>query len=139
MSEPESSGLSENDTRASPWPVFVAVGVAISEVGVILAIPPVAVGRFLLFGGSVTGILRESGYISRPEWTGGGLGLLFLIAGVTLMLNDHTGTTIRGESIAIAGGLSFAAAVLWYVFVHRQGHSNIDRESQGTEANTEFS
>ncbi|WP_246987683.1 DUF7541 family protein [Halorientalis marina] len=61
----EDPGLSDQYRMASPWPVFVALGLAISEVGIVVGIFSVAVGGLLLFGGSVAGILKESGYVAQ--------------------------------------------------------------------------
>ena len=62
----EQPGLSDQYRTASPWPVFVALGLALSEVGVFIGLFPVAVFGLILFGGSVAGILTESGYAERP-------------------------------------------------------------------------
>jgi len=62
----EDPGLSDQYRTASPWPVFVALGLALSEVGVFVGLFPVAVFGLILFGGSVAGILTESGYAERP-------------------------------------------------------------------------
>ncbi|MFB6084999.1 MAG: cox cluster protein [Halorientalis sp.] len=59
----EEPGLSDQYRKASPWPMFVALGFALSEVGIIIGIFPIAVGGLLLFGGSVAGILKESAYV----------------------------------------------------------------------------
>ncbi|MFC7028455.1 hypothetical protein ACFQJ5_14265 [Halomicroarcula sp. GCM10025324] len=77
----EQPGLSDQYRTASPWPVFVALGLALSEVGVFVGLFPVAVFGLILFGGSVAGILTESGYASRPWPTLVGVGaVLALIA-----------------------------------------------------------
>lgn len=62
----ENPGLSDQYRTASPWPVFVALGLVLSEVGVFIGLFPVAVFGLILFGGSVAGILTESGYADRP-------------------------------------------------------------------------
>jgi len=76
----EQPGLSDQYRTASPWPVFVALGLALSEVGVFIGLFPVAVFGLILFGGSIAGILTESGYVGRPWPTllgvGGVLALL---------------------------------------------------------------
>ena len=76
----EEAGLSDQYRRASPWPVFVALGLAVSEVGVFLGVFPVAVFGLLLFVGSVAGILTESGYAQRPWPTMIGLGAVLALA-----------------------------------------------------------
>ncbi|WP_254278961.1 DUF7541 family protein [Haloarcula marina] len=62
----EQPGLSDQYRTASPWPVFVALGLALSEVGIFIGLFPVAVFGLVLFGGSIAGILTESGYTDRP-------------------------------------------------------------------------
>jgi hypothetical protein len=59
----EEPGLSDQYRKASPWPMFVALGFVLSEVGIIIGIFSIAVGGLLLFGGSVAGILKESAYV----------------------------------------------------------------------------
>ncbi|MFB6169769.1 MAG: cox cluster protein, partial [Haloarculaceae archaeon] len=81
----EQPGLSDQYRMASPWPLFVALGLALSEVGVVLALFPVAVGGLLLFGGSVVGILKESGYVAAPWTPLAVLGAVFAVAGGALV------------------------------------------------------
>jgi hypothetical protein len=79
----EQPGLSDQYRTASPWPVFVAFGLALSEVGVFIGLFPVAVFGLILFGGAIAGILTESGYVSRPWPTLVGVGgALVLLAGL---------------------------------------------------------
>src|SRR6056297_1232358 len=70
----EQPGLSDQYRTASPWPVFVALGLALSEIGVFIGLFPVAVFGLILFGGSIAGILTESGYADRPWATLLGIG-----------------------------------------------------------------
>jgi hypothetical protein len=72
----EEPGLSDQYPTASPWPLFVALGLALSEVGVFVGLFPVAVFGLILFGGSVAGILTESGYVDRPWPTLVGVGVV---------------------------------------------------------------
>jgi len=76
----EQPGLSDQYRTASPWPVFVALGLALSEIGVFIGLFPVAVFGLILFGGSIAGILTESGYAERPWPTLLGVGVL--LAGI---------------------------------------------------------
>ncbi|RDZ55746.1 hypothetical protein C5B91_19875 [Haloferax sp. Atlit-10N] len=107
-------------TGTSPWPLFVALGLALSEVGVVLGLRPVSVAGLLLFVGSVAGILTDAGYVSRPERTAGVQGFALIGIGIILVLQNQTGTTVRGQSIIIAGVLSLFGALLWIVFLWRR-------------------
>jgi len=82
----EQPGLSDQYRTASPWPVFVALGLALSEIGVFIGLFPVAVFGLILFGGSIAGILTESGYVQRPWPTlvGVGVVLALLAAGLAV-------------------------------------------------------
>lgn len=95
----------------SPWPVFVALGIAISELGVLMGgrLIPVAVGGIVLLEASIVGIVRESGYAStlwRPAVV---VGAVFL--GIGGLLVALTRVDVRGTAIAVAGGLALLAAV----------------------------
>lgn len=109
--------------RASPWPLFVALGFALSELGVFIGLYPVAVGGILLLGASVAGILRESRYASdlwRPLL---GLGVAFVLLGglvvatqispgstdVASLLAEPNGIVGRGMTISGAGVILLAA------------------------------
>ena len=119
-------------TGTSPWPPFVALGLALSEVGVVLGLRPVSVAGLLLFVGSVAGILTEAGYVSRPARAAGVQGVALVGVGITLVLQNQTGTTVRGQSIAIAGVLSLLGALLWVGFIRARA-----RDSKATTESTE--
>jgi hypothetical protein len=80
----EQPGLSDQYRTASPWPVFVALGLVLSEIGVFIGLFPVAVFGLILFGGSIAGILTESGYVSRPWPTLVGVGVVLALIAVGL-------------------------------------------------------
>lgn len=73
---------------ASPWPVFVALGLTLSEVGIIVGVFTVAVGGLLLLGGSVAGILEEAGYTTDIWGSLLGFGVALLIAGGALFVSQ---------------------------------------------------
>lgn len=75
----EQPGLSDQYRTASPWPVFVALGLVLSEIGVFIGLFPVAVFGLILFGGSIAGILTESGYVTRPWPTLVGIGIVLAV------------------------------------------------------------
>lgn len=111
--------------------MFVAIGLAISEVGVVLALLPLAVGGLLLFAGSVAGILAESGHVDSPWPLLAGLGVVLFVLGTGVYLYSgapvsvavvietlEVGQTVayRGVSIVTAGLLAVAVAIggwLW--------------------------
>lgn len=121
----EQSGVGEGYRRASPWPLFVAVGLAVAETGVFLGVVPVAVGGILLLGGSCAGIIREAGYASTPWRPLRAIGAGFLALGGALWLIRVTtwsvpalveavttdGVALRGAAVVIGGGLLVVAGI----------------------------
>lgn len=119
----ETPGLSDQYRTASPWPVFVALGFALSEIGVFLGLFSVAVAGLLLLGASVTGILRESGYVSQTWQVLAALGAAFALLGLGVVLTqvspgavsvqsviaDPNGVVGRGLAIVVAGVVLVAA------------------------------
>jgi hypothetical protein len=115
--------------KASAWPVFVAVGLAVAEIGVFLdGLYPLAVAGLLLFVGSIAGIVSEAGYVDRPWRLLGGLGAVLVAAGVLVVYSQvgtafldafatPDGVVFRGFAIAgagvvaVAGGLAGAFVV----------------------------
>ncbi|MFB6130464.1 MAG: hypothetical protein ABEJ28_06560, partial [Salinigranum sp.] len=84
MAQEQATGERE---KTSAWPMFVALGLAVSEVGVFMdGLYPVAVAGLLLFATSIAGILDESGYVATPWRTLGALGVVFLLAGVAIVV-----------------------------------------------------
>lgn len=103
----------DQHTQSSPWPIFVALGITLSELGVLFGIHLISIGGLLLFVGTMAGILRESGYVTRPERTVGVLGVFLLAIGLVLIAMNQTGSTVRGQSITVAGSVSLLAIPLW--------------------------
>jgi len=109
------AGVSDQYRRASPWPLFVALGLAVSEVGVLFGVVPVAVGGLLLLGGSLAGIVQEAGYADRPWPLLAGIGAVFAIGGSLVVATQAdpsrplaavtapSGVGLRGLSIAVSG------------------------------------
>jgi uncharacterized membrane protein len=77
--------VEDGPTRVSAWPVVVALGLTVSEVGVFMGIYPLAVGGLVLFVASVAGITHEAGYTSRPWRLGGALGIVLVAVGVWMV------------------------------------------------------
>lgn len=84
----EEPGVSDQYRMASPWPVFVALGLALSEVGIFIGIFAVAVGGLLLFAGSVAGILKESGYVDGLWAPLLGFGVVLSVVGAGLVFSE---------------------------------------------------
>lgn len=110
--------LDSDDHRpaASLWPIPIAVGVTLSEVGVLFGLRPVSVVGLLLFVGAMAALLRESGFVARPEYAIVIQGVLLLGAGIALVAVDVAGMTVRGESIVLAGAVSLLAIPLWLAY-----------------------
>lgn len=88
------SDLTPGRQKASVWPLFVALGLVISEVGIFMdGLYPVAVAGLLLFVGSVAAIVSEADYVERPWRLLGGLGALLVVAGA-LVLYSQVGTDL---------------------------------------------
>ncbi|WP_227355164.1 DUF7541 family protein [Haladaptatus salinisoli] len=114
----EQPGLSDQYRKSSPWPLFVAFGLALFEVGIVMAevLFPVAVGGMLMFVGSVVGILRESEYIRNP-WKGlvVSAGVAFLVGGALWTLTTGS-IRLRGTAILVGGVVLLVggiAGALW--------------------------
>jgi hypothetical protein len=125
----EQADRTERYRRASPWPVFVALGFALSELGIFVGIYPVAVAGLLLLAGSVAGILVESGYVADVWRPLAGLGSFFALLGVAVIgtqvaptavdvlgtVGDPGGVVGRGLAIAGAGVILLTVGVVGYL------------------------
>jgi hypothetical protein len=112
-------GLSDQYRMASPWPLFVALGIPIAEIGILFDLLPVAVGGLLLFGGSAAGLATEAGY-ARTPWrglVGAAVPLAALGAGFLFTAIDLPN---RGVAIIAAAGILVAIAAAGTLFA-REG------------------
>ncbi|MFB6123731.1 MAG: cox cluster protein [Haloferacaceae archaeon] len=112
----EQPGLSDQYRMASPWPLFVALGIPVAELGVLFDVFPVAVAGLLLFCGSVAGLLRESEYVSSPWLSMGAFAVLLVGIGVAFAFTDIDLVT-RGYAIITAGVVLAVGAVGGSLFV----------------------
>lgn len=97
-------GVSDQYRMSSPWPVFVALGLAIAEVGIVIGMFAVAVGGLVLLAGSVAGILTESGYVERLWNPLVGFGVaLVAIGGVLFVTQLGTDFGVIGDVVARPG------------------------------------
>lgn len=112
----EDPGLSERYRMASPWPIFIALGLAIGEVGILFDLFPIAVGGLLLLSGSIAGMATESGYAKTP-WRALGVCsvVLFALGGALLYYAGGTAPTVqigqRGQAVVAAAILLLVGAV----------------------------
>lgn len=107
----ESPGLSEQYRTASPWPLFVAMGLPVSELGILFGLFPVAVAGLLLFCGSVAGMVAESGYAATPWPAVAVSGLACLGLGAWFFFGS-LGLVVRGQAVGAAGVLLLVGAVV---------------------------
>lgn len=119
----ETPGLSDQYRKASPWPLFIALGVPISEIGLVFDVLPVAVGGLLLFCGCLAGMLQESGYIEAPWRTLGVMALLlFGVGGAILYANPQVGAdlTMRAYAVLASGAVLVAGIVAGTLLVPKR-------------------
>lgn len=119
----ETPGLSDQYRKASPWPLFIALGVPISEIGLVFDIFPVAVGGLILFCGCSAGILQEAGYIETPWRTLSVFALLLFVFGAALLaVNPQLGVdvTMRAYAVLVSGLLIVGGVVAGKLFVPKQ-------------------
>ncbi|WP_439025954.1 DUF7541 family protein [Haloarchaeobius sp. DT45] len=122
--ESQSSTRAPKRPKASAWPMLIAVGLAVSEVGVLFGSLPISVFGLLMFCGSVAGIFAETGYVDHPWTVMAGFAVLLVVVGAYLFV-DFGGTVggaeligvdnriaYRGVSIAMAGIVTLVAAVV---------------------------
>ncbi|WP_318570357.1 DUF7541 family protein [Salinigranum marinum] len=113
----EQPGLSEQYRMASPWPIFIALGIPIAEVGILFDLFPIAVGGLILFSGSVSGMLQEAGYVDSPWRAIGALAVVLVGIGAAFVVTDLNLVT-RGYAVVTAGALLGLGAVAGELFVH---------------------
>lgn len=116
----EQAETGDRTPKASAWPLFVALGLALGEVGVVLGLYPIAVGGLLLFVWSVAAIVHEAGYVARPWKLLGALGAVLVVGGALVVYSQvgtdpnaalavPDGITARGLAIVGTGVVAVAA------------------------------
>ncbi|MFB6096776.1 MAG: cox cluster protein [Haloferacaceae archaeon] len=122
----ENAGVSDQYSRASPWPLFVALGLAVGELGILFNLFPVAVGGLLLLCGSVAGMGTESGYASTPWRALVVCGVVVLVLGGLLLYADgQAGPEIarlaeRGYAMLTAAGIMLLGGIVGEVLERRE-------------------
>lgn len=100
MVERTEQGLSEQYTRASPWPIPLVIGLVVAELGIVFeGLLPVAVGGMLLLAASVVGITRESGFASTLWKPAVVVAVAFAAIGAAI----YTGTAAADRGMAMVG------------------------------------
>jgi hypothetical protein len=111
----EQPGLSDQYTRASPWPIPIVMGIVISEIGILFeGLLPVAVGGLVLLAGSIVGIMRESDFAATLWKPTFGVGALFAAAGAGLFAG--TAADSRGLALLGTGVVVVVAAFALYLY-----------------------
>lgn len=122
--------------RTSQWPIVVALGLVLSEIGVFFGSVPLAIGGLILFAGSCSGLVHEAGYAPSPTRPMGWFGALFVLLGTSLWVTSvstvtipallaapaNDGLALRGAAIVVAGGLLVAASYvggIWAAITRR--------------------
>ena len=119
----ETPGLSEQYRKASPWPLFIALGVPISEIGLVFNVLPIAVGGLLLFCGCLAGMLQEAGYIDTPWRALGAMALLLVgLGGAILYINPQVGAdmTMRAYAVLASAAVIIAGVVAGTLLVPKR-------------------
>lgn len=101
----EQPGLSSRYRKVSPWPIFIAFGIVISEVGILFNLLPIAVGGLVLLCGSIAGMATEAGYAATP-WRALGIcaGVLIVLGGGLLYVGSlpaAAGTQVDERGLAL--------------------------------------
>ncbi|MDF9745310.1 DUF7541 family protein [Natrinema salsiterrestre] len=123
MADHSSGAPTAGTDAARPWPLLVAVGLAGSEVGIVVDLAPVAVAGLVVFAASVAGILADSGYVDRPLALLAKFGAAFVVVGGVLAahgtgavpitpLEPLSGLTSRGIALVLAGFVAVVGAGL---------------------------
>ena len=116
-------GLVEPSRKARPWPRFIAVGVPISEIGVVFDVLPIAVGGLLLCCGCLAGMRQEAGYIDTP-WRALGVMalLLFGVGGAILAVNPQVDVdmTMRAYAVLASGAVLVAGVIAGTLLVPKR-------------------
>lgn len=100
MVERTEQGLSDQYTRASPWPIPLVIGLVVAELGIVFeGLLPVAVGGMLLLAASIVGITRESGFASTLWKPALVVAAAFAAIGAVI----YTGTAATDRGLAMIG------------------------------------
>lgn len=115
MAERTEQGLSDQYTRASPWPIPLVIGLVVAELGIVFeGLIPVAVGGMLLLAASIVGITRESGFAATLWKPALVVAVAFLAVGAAV----HQGTAATARGLAMLGTSVVVAAAAVAAFLY---------------------
>lgn len=97
-------------SRASPWPPFVAIGLAIAEAGVLFGSFGVAVAGVTLFGSAVTGMVTESDHLNSRSLAFGVVASVFAVLGGLVVV--ATSYQTRGEAVLVGAAVLCGLAIV---------------------------
>lgn len=118
MAERTEQGLSDQYTRASPWPIPLVLGVVVTELGLVFeGLVPVAVAGMLLFATCVVGITRESQFADTLWAPAMAVSVLFVVVGAIL----YTGTEAATRGMAMVGTGVVVVAASLAAFLYESG------------------
>lgn len=105
--------MDDPDRTASPWPILVALGIAVGELGVLFGFVSLAVGGILAFGLGAASILREADVVrgrARPVL---GVGILIGALGLLVWsLRVYHPTLDAYLAMAATDGIAARAAIV---------------------------
>ena len=105
----EEPGLSDQYRKSSPWPLLIALGLPLSEIGIILGLYPIAVGGLLLLLGSIAGILRETEYVRSPWPVFAGMSAVLVAVGIAVFVWIGGSVAFDGGPVIVGGSLALRA------------------------------
>jgi hypothetical protein len=121
----ENPGLSDQYRMASPWPLFIALGIPIAELGILFDLAALSVGGLLLLSGSIAGMAKEAGYAKTP-WRALAVCsvLLFALGGLllyadTVITSEGIRFVARGYAVIVAAGLLLLGSIVGTTFVQK--------------------
>lgn len=105
--------MDDPERTASPWPILVALGIAVGELGVLFGFVSLAVGGILAFGLGAASILREADVVrgrARPIL---GVGILLGALGLLVWsLRVYHPTLDAYLTMAATDGIAARAAIV---------------------------
>lgn len=111
--------MNDGARETSAWPIFVALGVAVGELGVLFNLVPVAVGGVVLFGGASAAVVAESELADGPWRPLAAIGAIVgaISLGVwSLRVSEPTLSAylarVATDAIAVRAAVVFVAALV---------------------------